>query len=90
LSRKKNNYKCWACGEVGHYANECKNKKNNKLIETLGSLDYFEISEEEALHLALNNNKGIVKIVMEEEIEETNYEETSHMMKNSSISLGDL
>ena len=28
----KNNCKCWACGEAGHYANECKNKKNNKLI----------------------------------------------------------
>jgi len=37
----KNNYKCSACGEVGHYVSECKNKKNNKLIETLGSLDYF-------------------------------------------------
>jgi len=31
----KNNCKCWAYGEVGYYANECKNKKNNKLIETL-------------------------------------------------------
>ena len=40
----KNNCECWACEEVGYYANECKNKKNNKLIETLGSLDYFEIS----------------------------------------------
>ena len=40
---------CWSCGEVGYYANECKNRKNNKLIETLRSLDYFEISEEEAL-----------------------------------------
>ena len=53
----KNNCKCWACGEVGHYANECKNKKNNKLIETLGSLDYVEFSEDEALNLALGNNK---------------------------------
>ena len=39
LSRKiaycpavKNNCKYWACREVGHYANECKNKKNNKLL----------------------------------------------------------
>ena len=31
----KNNCKCWACGEVGYYANEYKNRKNNKLIETL-------------------------------------------------------
>ena len=54
------------CGE-GHYANECKNRKNNKLIETLGSLDYFEISEEKALDLALNNNKGIVEITIDEE-----------------------
>ena len=30
------------------------------LIKTLGSLDYFEISEEEELDLALNNNKGII------------------------------
>jgi len=32
----------------------------------LGSLDYFEITEEEALDLALNNNKGIVEITIEE------------------------
>jgi len=50
--REKNNYKCWAWREVGHYANECKNMKNNKLIETLGSLDYVEFSEDEALDLA--------------------------------------
>lgn len=43
--------------EVGHFANECKNRKNNKLIETLGSLDYFELSENEALDLTLKNNK---------------------------------
>ena len=23
---EKNNGRCWACGEVRHYANECKNK----------------------------------------------------------------
>ena len=63
----KNNCKCWACGEVRHYTNECKKRKNNKLIETLGSLDSFEISEEEALDLALNNNKGIVEITIDEE-----------------------
>jgi len=27
------------CGEVRHYVNECKNRKNNDLIKTLGSLD---------------------------------------------------
>jgi len=84
----KNNCKCWAYGEVLHYVNECKSRKNNKLIETLGSLDYFEISEEEALDLALNNNKGIVEITRdEEEYEETEYEESSHMMESSAISL---
>ena len=31
----KNNCKHWVCGEVGHYANECKTVKNNKLNETL-------------------------------------------------------
>ena len=35
----KNNCKYWACEKVGHYANKCKNKRNNKLIETLDSLD---------------------------------------------------
>ena len=40
---------------------ECKNMKNNKLIEILGGLGYIQLSEEEALSLALNNNKGIVK-----------------------------
>ena len=54
---KKKNYKCQACEEEGHYANEYKNRKNNKFIETLLSLDYFEISEEETLDLALKNNK---------------------------------
>ena len=55
----------------------------------MGSLDYFEISEEEALDLALNNTMGIVEITTEED-EETNYEETRHMMENSSISFDDL
>jgi len=90
LSVEKNNYECWAFREGEHYANECKNKKNNKLIETLGSLDYVEISKEEALDLALNNNNGIVEVVTEEEYTETDYEETSHMMERSSMSLGDL
>ena len=78
----KNNCKCWACGEVGHYANECKNRKNNKLIETLGSLDYVELSEDGALDLALSNNKGIVEIILDNE-----YEETSYMMENSLLAL---
>ena len=41
--------------------------KNNKLIVTLDSLDYFTLSEEKVLDLALKNNKGIVKIVLENE-----------------------
>jgi len=53
----KKNCKCWACREVGHYADECKNTKNNKLIETLSSLDYVELSEDEALDQTLSNNK---------------------------------
>ena len=86
----KNNCKCWACGKVWHFPNECKNRKNNKLIETLGSLDYIKLSEDEALDLAVSNNKGIVEIIMDNEYEESDYEETSHMMESSSVSLGDL
>ena len=56
----------------------------------MGSLNYFEIRQEEPLDLALNNNKGIVEVVMEEEYKETDYEETSHMMESSSINLDDL
>lgn len=41
------------------YANQGKNKKNDKLIEALG-LDYIELEEQEALKLALENNKEIV------------------------------
>ena len=84
------NCKCLACGEVGHYANECKNRKNNKLIETLRSLYYVELSEDEALDLALNNNKGIVEIILDSEYEESDYEEISHMIESSSVSLGNL
>ena len=81
-------YKCWAYEEIGHYANEYKNKKTNKLIKTLGSLNYLEIWEEEALDLALKN-KEIVEIVMEDEYK-SNYEKTSHMMESNSISLSNL
>ena len=70
----------------GITANECKNKKNNKLIETLGSLDYVELSEDETLDLTLGNNKGIVEIIEDNEYEESDYEETSHMLESSSVS----
>ena len=53
-------------------------------------LDYFELSEEETLDLALENNEGIFKIVLEDEYEESDYEKTSHMIKSSLINLGDL
>ncbi|XP_021746677.1 uncharacterized protein LOC110712520 [Chenopodium quinoa] len=33
---KKKTCKCWSCGELGHYANECK-KANHKLMEALGN-----------------------------------------------------
>ena len=56
----------------------------------MGSLDYVELSEDETLDLALGNNKGIVEIIEDNEYEESDYEETSHMMEGSSISLGDL
>ena len=56
----------------------------------MGSLDYIELSEDEALDLALNNNKGIVEIILDNEYEESDCEETSHIMESSSIILGDL
>ena len=56
----------------------------------MGSLDYVELSEDEALDLALGNNKGIVEIIEDNEYEESDYEETSHMIKSRSISFGDL
>ena len=58
---KKNSCKYWACEEVGHYENECKNRKNNKLIDTLGNSDYFEHIEEETLRPALKNNQGLLR-----------------------------
>ena len=79
-----------ACGEIDHYANECENTKNNKLMETLGSLDYFELNGEEALDLALKKNKKIVEIMLEDKYEESDYQETSYIKESSSISLGNL
>ena len=68
------------------------NAKIGRIISsTLGNLDYFEISEEEAPDLALNTNKGIVEITInEEEYEEAEYEESSSMMESNAISLGEL
>jgi len=60
------------------------------LIETLGSLDYVELSKDEALDIALSSNKGIVEIILDNKYEESDYEETSLIMETSSISLGDL
>ena len=48
----------------------------------MDSLDYVEVSEDEALDLALNNNKGIVKIILDDG--------NKSYMESSSISLGDL
>ena len=56
----------------------------------MGSLDYVELNEDEALDLALSNNKGIVEIILDNEYEESDYEEISYMMKSSSVSFGDL
>jgi len=66
------------------------NMKNNNLTETLDSLDYFELSKEEAVDLTLRSNKQIIEIVMEDEYQESDYEETSHMIESSSISFDDL
>ena len=51
----------------------------------MGSLDYVELSEDEALDLTLNDNKEIIEIILNNE-----YEETSSMMESSSVSLDDL
>ena len=79
-----------ACGEISHYINKCKNRKNDKLIEAFCILEYFELSEEEALDLNPKNNKGIVEIILEYEYKESDYEETSHMMESSFISHNNL
>ena len=47
-------------------------------------------SEDEALDLALRNNKGIVEIILDNEYEESDCEETSHMMESNFVSLGEL
>jgi len=56
----------------------------------LSTLDYVELSEDESLNLILNSNKETVKIILDNEHEESDYEKTSHMIESSSISLGDL
>jgi len=43
------------------------NAKIGRIITSLKPKEAFEISEEEALDLALNNNKGIVEITVDEE-----------------------
>ena len=60
------------------------------LIEILGNFIYVELSEDEALDLALNNNKGNVEIILESEYAKRDYEEPSHMIESSLVSLGDL
>ena len=64
----------------------------NTKIERITSLlkSYFELIEDEALDVGLNNNKGIVEIILDNEYEESDYEETRHMMESSSISVTDL
>jgi len=52
----------------------------------LGRLDYAELRKDEALDLTVNNNKEIVEIILDNEYEESDYEETSHMMESGSIS----
>jgi len=42
------------------------------------------------LGLSLNDNNIIVEIILKDEYEESDYEETNHMMKNTPISLGDI
>jgi len=53
-------------------------------------VDYFNLSEDEALDLSLKNNKEIIEIILKDEHKESDYEETNRMMESSSISLGDL
>ena len=56
----------------------------------MGSLDYIEISEDEAIELALGNVKGVVEVVEEEELDhenESDYEEVNEIMEgeNSNV-----
>mgnify|MGYP000988156972 CR=1 FL=1 len=65
-------------------------------MEVLGSADYIEIEEEEALNLAIANNKGIVEIIEEEietededdEVDES--EEELNFMICEDVSIGSL
>ncbi|XP_021731431.1 FK506-binding protein 3-like [Chenopodium quinoa] len=65
-------------------------------MEALGSWDYIEIPEDEALELAFSNNKGIVEIIEEEneyneepevsdEFEDENYEEINNIMEGEEL-----
>ena len=81
-SARKNSCKCWACEEVGHYGNECQYRNYYKLSEALGTLHYSELSEEGVLDLALKKNKETIEIAMEDEYEESDYEDISHMINN--------
>ena len=56
----------------------------------MSNLDYFQLSEDEALDVAWRHKKGITAIRLHNEYEKSDYEETSDMMKSSSISLSDL
>ena len=92
--RKKNTCKCYVNEEIGHFTNQCRNKNNNKIIEALGSLDYVELDEEEALELTLENNKGIIELIEEEiEIEDGDYSDTDeelNFMMTEGISIENL
>ena len=50
--------------------------------------DQYDSLSEDGKNTTLGNNKGIVEII--EGNEESDYEETNHMMETSSVSLGDL
>jgi len=58
LPIRKNKRKYWTCGEAGIMKLNLKIEKNNKLVETLGSLDCVDLREDKVLDDEFEDNKN--------------------------------